>query len=171
MKVNPQQLLDDGYVIIRECIPPEQLDQLRHSFEVLVGRQKAIWARDRKPDDPPGGVWETSAQPRVFFNEVVDEKTANAVEFCLHENTLGVSQQLMRAPEAAITLMALMCNPVRNHGPASWHRDIDPVALAPLGGMQMDMLKNAPGYVQWNIPLYDDSVFWVVPKSHSRPNT
>ena len=43
MKVNPQQLLDDGYLIIRECIPPYQLDSLRHSFEVLVERQKAIW--------------------------------------------------------------------------------------------------------------------------------
>ena len=48
---------------------------------------------------------------------------------------------------------------------------VDPVAQAPLRGMQTDMLANAPGYVQWNIPLYDDSVFWVVPGSHARPNT
>ena len=33
------------------------------------------------------------------------------------------------------------------------------------------MLANAPGYVQWNIPLYDDDVLWVVPGSHRRPNT
>ncbi|MCZ6677586.1 MAG: phytanoyl-CoA dioxygenase family protein [Candidatus Poribacteria bacterium] len=171
MKVNPQQLLDDGYIILRQVIPPKQLDELRDSFEVLVERQKTVWARERKPDDPPGGAWETSAQPRVFFDEVVNEETANAVEFCLHENTLGVSQQLMRAPEAAPTLMALMCSPVRDHGPASWHRDIDPVGQAPLRGMQMDILKNASGYVQWNIPLYDDRVFWIVPKSHRRPNT
>ena len=77
----------------------------------------------------------------------------------------------MQAPEACPTLMALMCSPVRDHGPASWHRDIDPVHQAPLRGMQMDVVDNAPAYVQWNIPLYDDSVFWVVPKSHKRPNT
>ena len=35
----------------------------------------------------------------------------------------------------------------------------------------MDMIRNAPGYVQWNIPLYDDDVFWVVPRNHRRPNT
>lgn len=103
MKVNPQQLLDDGYLIIRECVPPEQLDPLRHSFEVLVERQKAIWARERKPDDPPGGVWETSAQPRLLFDTVVDGATDNTVEFCLHENTLGVSRQLMCASDAAVT--------------------------------------------------------------------
>ena len=171
MQVNPQQLLDDGYIILREVIPPGQLDDLRNCYETLVERQKVIWAQERKPDDPPGGYWETAAQPRVFFDGVADETTAKAVEFCLHENTLGVSRQVMQAPEASPTLMALMCSPVRDHGPASWHRDIDPVGQAPLRGMQMDVLENAPGYVQWNIPLYDDSVFWVVPKSHRRPNT
>jgi len=25
--------------------------------------------------------------------------------------------------------------------------------------------------IQWNVPLYDDSVLWVVPGSHRRPNT
>ena len=171
MKVNPQQLLEDGFIILRQVIPPAQLDPLRASFEELVERQREVWACERKPDEPPGGIWETGAQPRVFFDNVVDEATANAVNFCLHENTLGVSQQLMQVPEAAITLMALMCSPVRDHGPAAWHRDIDPVSQAPLKGLQMDMLANAPGYVQWNIPLYDDSVLWVVPGSHHRPNT
>ena len=171
MKVNPQQLLDDGFIILRQVIPPDRLDSLRSSFEVLLNRQKAVWRRERKAGDPPGGIWETSAQPRVFANEVVDEKTADTVDLYLGENTLGVSRQLMRSSDVAVTLMALMCSPPRDHGPASWHRDVDPVAQAPLRGMQTDMLANAPGYVQWNIPLYDDSVFWVVPGSHARPNT
>ena len=111
MQVNPQQLLDDGYIILREVIPPGQLDELRDCFETLVERQKVIWAKERKSDDPPGGYWETAAQPRMFFDGVADETTAKAVEFCLHENTLGVSRQLMRAPEASPTLMALMCSP------------------------------------------------------------
>ena len=138
MKVDPQQLIDDGYVVLRQVVPPEQLEGLRTNFEILVEKQKVVWEQERKPDEKPGGVWTTSAQPRVFFDEVVDAATTNTIEFCLHENTLGVSQQLMRAPEAAITLMALMCNPVQDHGPASWHRDIDPTAQAPLKGMQMD---------------------------------
>ena len=48
MKVNPQQLRDDGYIILREVIPPEQLDDVRASFEVLVERQKEIWAQGRQ---------------------------------------------------------------------------------------------------------------------------
>ena len=65
MKVNPQQLRDDGYIILREVIPPEQLDDVRASFEVLVERQKEIWTQQSNPS-----VWETGAQPRlVHFRE------------------------------------------------------------------------------------------------------
>jgi ectoine hydroxylase-related dioxygenase (phytanoyl-CoA dioxygenase family) len=171
MNVNPQQLLDNGYVVLREVVPPERLEGLRNSFETLVERQKSIWARDRKPEDPPGGIWETNHQPRLSFHTVVDEETASAVEFCLHENTMGVCRQLMRAPEAGAQQFSLMCSPVRDHGPAPWHRDIHPIDQAPLFGLQEDLMVNAPGYLQWNIPLYDDNVLWVVPGSHRRPNT
>ena len=55
MQVDPQQLVDNGFITIKECIPSYQLDELRNSFEELVERQKSIWASDRKPTDPPGG--------------------------------------------------------------------------------------------------------------------
>jgi len=77
MKIDPQQLRGDGYIIVENCIPPNQFDELRSSFEVLVEGQKEIWARERKPDDPPGGHWETGAQPRVSFSPIIDEATAN----------------------------------------------------------------------------------------------
>tara|TARA_Y100000588_G_scaffold77561_1_gene80859 strand:- start:99 stop:266 length:168 start_codon:yes stop_codon:yes gene_type:complete len=37
--------------------------------------------------------------------------------------------------------------------------------------MQRDFLENGPDHLQWNITLYDDDVFWVVPGSHIPPNT
>jgi len=74
MKVNPQQLIDDGYVVLRQVVPPEQLEALRTSFETLIEKQKVIWARERKPDEKPGGVWTASAQPRVFFDSKLTDK-------------------------------------------------------------------------------------------------
>lgn len=171
MTVDPQQLLDDGYVIIRNAIPPDHLDALRASFEALVEKQKTLWAQARGPNDPPGGAWETSPQPRLQFGALADEATINTIDFCLHDHTMGVSRQLMRAPDAAVTGMMFMCSPARDHGPSHWHRDIHPIDQAPLRGLEIDLLANAPGYLQWNIPLYDDSVLWVVPGSHRRPNT
>ena len=159
MKVNPQQLLDDGYIILRKVIPPEQLDELRASYEVLVERQG-------------GRSWlETGAQPRLSAGRLVDEATANAVEIWLHENTLEISRQLLCGPEAAVTSMWLLCSPIRDHGPDNWHRDVHPIDMAPMQVLQRDMLENRPRYLQWNIPLYDDDVLWVVPGSHSRLNT
>ena len=55
---------------------------------------------ERNPDDPPGGVWETGAQPRLMLHhpplvDLIDKGTANTAEIWLHENTQGVSTQLM----------------------------------------------------------------------------
>ena len=164
------ELAEQGYVIIRRTIPPERLDGLRETFEVLVGRQFDRWRRERDA----AGQWPDSyfaRQPRVLIQSVVDASTAAAVELCLEEGTLGVSRRLMQAPHAAPTLMSLMCNPSEDHGPDRWHRDIRPAALAPLAGLQHDARANGPAYVQWNIPLYDDAVLWVVPGSHWRVNT
>ena len=168
MKVNPEQLRDDGYIILREVIPPEQLDNVRASFEVLVERQKEIWAQEGNRS-----VWESGAQPRlVHFENLIDEETANTVETWMHANTLGVGSQLLSVPEqTGIAGMMLMCSPQRDHGPAHWHRDVHPIDMAPMASLQADFLENGPKYVQWNIPLYDDDVLWVVPGSHRRLNT
>ena len=173
MQVCRELFMEQGYLVLREVIPPERLEQLRADFETLVGRQRRIWGRERGPDDPPGGVWETNPQPRlVSYNGLIDEATASTVEVWLQESTLGVSRQLLSVPEAtSVAGMMLMCSPMRDHGPAAWHRDIHPIDMAPLSGLQKDLVENGPKYVQWNIPLYDDDVLWVVPGSHLRLNT
>lgn len=174
MDVDREQFIEQGYLILRDVIPPADLEDLRATNEVLVERQKEVWARDRAPGDPPGGVWESAPQPRLGLHhspELIDERTADAVEFWLHENTLGVSTQLIDNPETAVNEMMMMCNPVRDHGPADWHRDIHPIDTAPLEGYVGDFLDNGPRQVQWNIPMYDDSVLWVMPGSHRRLNT
>jgi len=174
LELNRDQFLDTGYLLLRDIIRPDKLAELRTSHEIMVERQKAIWARERQPDDPPGGVWDTGPQPRLHIHntpELIDEQTISGVELWLHENTLGVSSELMAMPEAAVTEMMMMCNPVRDHGPAIWHRDLHPFNSAPLQGYVDDLLENGPWYLQWNIPLYDDDVLWVVPGSHRRCNT
>lgn len=177
MQFSREQFLEDGYVILRQVIPPQQLAELRQAYELLVERQKEIWARDRMPSDPPGGVWETSAQPRLHLDSLasqIDAQTIGAVEIWLHENMQGVSSLLLGVEDAAVTEMMLMCNPVRDHetgGHRGWHRDFYPPHTAPLQAYADDNLENGPRYVQWNLPLYDDNVLWVVPGSHARLNT
>ncbi len=177
MDFNRDQFLEDGYVILRGVIPPQQLEGLRRAHEVLVERQKEIWARERGPDDPPGGVWETHAQPRLNLGALADQidaLTIGAVEIWLHENMQGVSSRLLGVEDASVTEMMVMCNPVRDHetaGHRGWHRDFYPPHTAPLQGYADDFLENGPRYVQWNLPLYDDNVLWVVPGSHARLNT
>ena len=174
MKIDRAKFLQEGYLVLREVVPADRLVSLRAESELLVERQKARWVAERAADDPPGGVWETSAQPRLQLGTtpgLVDAATAGFITFWLHENTLGVSRELLQLPQAAVTEMMMMCNPISDRGPAAWHRDIHPFDTAPLQGYIDDIAENGPRYVQWNIPLYDDDVLWVVPGSHLRLNT
>ena len=177
MKFSRDQFLEEGFVILRGVIPPQELEGLRRAYELLVERQKEIWARERGPDDPAGGIWETHAQPRLNLGVLagqIDAQTIGAVEIWLHANMQGVSSRLLGVEDAAVTEMMLMCNPVRDHetgGHRGWHRDFYPPHTAPLQAYADDILENGPRYVQWNLPLYDDNVLWVVPGSHARLNT
>ena len=174
MRLNRDQFLEQGFLVLPQVVPPQHLERLRAQSEQMVERRKLSWAAERGPDDPPGGAWETSAQPRLHVGappELIDRQTAGFAEFWLHDNTLGTSAQLMQMPQAAVTEMMMMCNPVSDRGPASWHRDIHPYDTAPLQGYIDHIAENGPRYVQWNIPLYDDDVLWVVPGSHLRLNT
>ena len=174
MQVNRDQFMDQGFLVLRNVIPPAKLDAIRSSCEAILERQKIVWARDRQPDDPPGGVWETSLQPRVGMERpgMIDNETANVVEdFWVADETLDTASRLLCNPEPNVTSMWMMCNPQTDHiGGTGWHRDIHPEDMAPMEALAADFLENGPRYTQWNVPLYDDSVLWAVPGSHRRTN-
>ncbi len=176
MKLNRDEFLETGYLIVKEAVPRDKLERVRQAYETLVDHQRENWKAEREENDPPGGVWETAPQPRLQLSRhplvnQIDQKTAPAVEVWLEENIHGVSTELLDVSDGAVTEMMMMCNPVRDHGPAKWHRDHHPIDTAPLQGYIDDILEGGPRYVQWNIPLYDDSVLWVIPGSHLRLNT
>ena len=115
--VDTKEIQDKGYIIVRDCVLPQQLESLRTHCEQMLERHKRWWADNRKPDEPPGGEWESSPQPRVLFDRVVDPEAADAVEFVFHENTYGISKQLMQAEEVAPLQFGMFCNPRVDHGP------------------------------------------------------
>jgi len=171
MQVDRQQLMEHGYIILRNVIPPALLEPLRAGVEQMVSRRKEISIQRRTPAEPPGGEWEARAQPRLKLETDCDAESAPAVEILLHEHTLGVARQLIEAPHVSLHNLACLCNPERDAGPAGWHRDLRPGEPAPLRGMIANMQAHGPSYLQWNIPLYDDRVLWIVPGSHRRVNT
>lgn len=172
MQVSRDQLMEHGYIILQNVIPPDRLDRVRRAVERMVERRQEISRQRRTPDEPPGGSWEASAQPRLSFDRDVDVESTAAFECLLNENTLGVCRQIIDAQHVAPHNFNCLCSPVsRDFGPATWHRDIAPGDPAPLRGMIANMMAHGPSYLQWNIALYDDSVFWIVPKSHLRVNT
>ena len=152
--VDRDRFLEEGYLIVRNAIPRDKLDSVRQAYETLVDRQVENW----RNGDPAKNMWDSHKQPRLNLNQPplarqVGRETKPAVEVWFEESIKGVSTALLDEPDAAVTQMTMMCNPVRDHGPSQWHRDLQPIATAPLQGYIDDIVENGPRYVQWNIPL------------------
>ena len=113
MKVDRQELLDNGFIILRNVIPPDGLEDLRAQFETLVERQRAAWAAENSD------TWETGAQPRLScYERLIDPATAGTVEIWQRESTLGVARQLLSVPERAAHSFPGPCRR-RNPAPGS----------------------------------------------------
>ncbi|HCE04091.1 MAG TPA: hypothetical protein DEQ98_12730 [Acidobacteria bacterium] len=135
MKIDEQRFFEDGYLIIREAVPADQLADLRLTAEILVDRSKARSEANRGPGGPRGGEWYAGVQPRVNVHEVVDEETASVVDFLLGPTVHGVSHQIMGTPESAITSMQITCSGLIDYGHTDWHRDSSAREQAPLSGL------------------------------------
>ena len=170
MHVDRDRFLEQGFLHLKGVVPRDRLAQTRWYFETALERQKLRWAEQRAPDDPPGGYWETAWQPRLRLDLAVQPATSPAVELLLGERTLDVCRRLMQA-EPLIAQMQMLCSPIVDHGHTDWHRDMDSIGQAPIQGIQRAFMRSGPPTLQWNIALYDDDVFWVVPGSHARPET
>lgn len=172
MQIDRQQFMEDGYLILRNVVPPGLLDPVRAAVEHMVEGRRQLSTQLRLPNQPPGGTWAAAGQPRLNFANDCDTQSALAVEFLLGETTLGVCRQLIDAEHVALHYMACICSADElESGPATWHRDIGPGDPAPLNGMITNMQHHGPSYLQWNIALYADDVFWIVPRSHRRVNS
>ena len=172
MHIDRDRFMEAGYLILPQVVPPDQLQEMRRHIEAMVQGRQELSRQLRTPDQPAGGAWEESGQPRLNMQQDCDAHSAPAVEFLLGETTLGVARQLIDAPEIAVHNMNVLCSAQsRDTGPAAWHRDIGPGDPAPLSGMIANMQHHGPSYLQWNIALYDDDVLWIVPQSHRRLNT
>ena len=71
MQINRDQFLEDGYLVLRQIIPPGQLDSLRVSYEHLVKQQKAIWAEDGPLMPHRVGSGKLQPNPGYFCNKAL----------------------------------------------------------------------------------------------------
>ena len=60
MKLNRDEFLETGYLIVKEAVPRDKLAHVRQAYETLVNRQRENWKAERAEGDPP----EASGRPR-----------------------------------------------------------------------------------------------------------
>ena len=43
MKLNRDEFLETGYLIVKEAVPHDKLERVRQAYEALVDRQRENW--------------------------------------------------------------------------------------------------------------------------------
>ena len=166
--IDPQEILDHGYTIVRDAIRSDQLGAIRDSAELFLER-----ARERSRGDRNIG-WDTHRVPHPDLYGFVDSDTSALYEPLVSERILDCNRRLMRAESVCLTHASLFTEPGRKlEKRFQWHRDsvLRPSAPLPLRALQADHQANASGALTWNIALHDDRSLWVVPGSNRRANT
>ena len=73
MEVDLQKFRDEGYLILENVVPPEKLQDLRLTVELMVDREKTRSVADCKDGDRRGDDWYKSAQPRIGLDSITAE--------------------------------------------------------------------------------------------------
>ena len=116
-----RHFLQEGYCVLRSCVPPEELPSIREAVEVMAQR--------RITDGSLPGQY--SNFRFGMQDEVPSPEAECVVRFCLGPNTLGVSDALVnrgldsaRPVQHATICIAIgtICSGNDDHGATDWHR-------------------------------------------------
>ncbi len=116
-----RHFLQEGYCVLRSCVPPEELPSIREAVEVMALR--------RITDGSLPGQY--SNFRFGMQDEVPSPEAECVVRFCLGPNTLGVSDALVnrgldsaRPVQHATICIAIgtICSGNDDHGATDWHR-------------------------------------------------
>ena len=163
---DPREILDQGFVLVRQAIGSEQLEPLRERAELFLQRAHA-----QTPGDPNIG-WDNHRVPHPGLHDLIDGDTNSLFDALLAAPLLAVNCQLMGAESVGLNSASLFIEPARKLKKRfQFHRDFNPTASLPLCGLQADCQANAPGHLTWNFALYDDASLWVVAGSNKRANS
>ena len=158
-----QEIIDQGFVRVRQAIGSERLEPLRETTELFLQR-----ARAQTPGDRNIG-WDNHRVPHPGLYDFIDGDTNALFDALLSAPLLAVNCQLMGAESAGLNSASLFTEPARKLKKRfQFHRDFSPTASLPLCGLQADCQANVPGHLTWNFALYDDASLWVVPGSNKR---
>jgi hypothetical protein len=123
--------MEDGYIILRDVVPPATLGPLRDAVERMVEGRRGRTSQKPLPNQPPSGTWADSRQPWLISAPIATP--VSPLNSCSGKQPWGVCRQLIDAEHVAVHNMNAICSSdTHDTGPGSWHRDVGPGEPAPL---------------------------------------
>ena len=114
-------LLENGYVVLRQVVPPHMLAGLQDAHDRLVDMQAKLTGKWPSLDIGRASI--VAGSPNGVA-EAIDEATAPCVEWWTHECFHGVSSRLLGVDDAAATTLMMLCSeekPAEEQHSGTWY--------------------------------------------------
>src|SRR5271169_2212932 len=67
LKIDRRQFMEDGFIILRDVVPPATLGPLRDAVERMVEGRRGRTSQKPLPNQPPSGTWDDLAPALAHF--------------------------------------------------------------------------------------------------------
>lgn len=149
----------DGYVILREVVPPSLIADLRRVSE--QGRELARAAGGPMAQRfEPVANWDIDQKPFDDYRELPELR--DAISRLLSPRHAYGNRELH---------LGVLIEPVSVPYCMPWHQDLRHLAASSLAFLTPDAKRDPDLFNQINFALYQDDSLWVVPGSHARDDT
>jgi len=154
-----EQFVEDGFIIIKDCIPDDLLQELR----VLSEKYRKIARRSY-------GAQTQRLQPLERYSETAEKQLLDAL-ISLPILQEIVASVLSQHHHISMDYLGMMFEPKYLPYCMPWHRDWRDNCQGIDMQAWYDVYRDLDFFNQINCPLYQDQSLWVVRGSHNRMDT
>lgn len=169
---NKEKFVRDGYVII-DVLTAEEVADFRKLMDALLSpKVKASDGTKRSSSFQHFGdeIPDFGKEARQYYFHLLTKPGTESIHQAFHHPVMLKAVEELIGPDLIVNNASILAANEGTEYSLGWHRDIIQIPENEIEDwiFSPERFHNS---VQINLPLVDENSLWVVPGSHSRPNT
>jgi ectoine hydroxylase-related dioxygenase (phytanoyl-CoA dioxygenase family) len=166
-----KQFLEEGYVII-DVLSNQEVKRLRSSLDEILN--PTLEAKENSTivnssfQHLGDKIEDFGREAKNYYFNIVSIIGAESIHHTYYHPILIKAVEELLGPDIILDNAAIFAANIGTSYSLGWHRDIIQIPQDKIEDWLFNRFHNS---VQVNMPLYEESVLWIVPGSHKRPNT
>jgi len=172
IKINKEQYLNDGYIIL-DVLTEEEIKDFREIMDSLLSPKIAATDTVKKTASYQhlgDELQDFGKEARQYYFHLLTKRGTEPIHYAFHHPVMLNAVEQLLGPNLIINNASILAANAGTEYSLGWHRDIIQIPEDEIEDwiFSPERFHNS---VQINLPLVDENALWVVPGSHNRANT